>query len=110
MVMATFQNVIDSARVDLQDAGKTRYTDAELLEYANDGVQEGFRYRPDFKLGGYSAAPVVYVVGNEVPFPLTYQMILKHYVVARAELRDDEYALDGRAAAFLGRFEKELKK
>ena len=108
--MATFQNVIDSARVDLQDAGKTRYTDAELLEYANDGVQEGFRYRPDFKLGSYTAAPVVYDETDDVPFPLTYQMILKHYVVARADMRDDEYAQDGRAGAFLGRFEKELKK
>lgn len=108
--MATLQQIIDSARVDLQDAAKTRYTDAELLEYANDGIQEGYRFRPDFKLGSFSVAPVTYVAGDDAPFPYTYQMILKHYVVARAELRDDEYALDGRAAALLGRFEKELKK
>jgi hypothetical protein len=108
--MATFQNVIDSARVDLQDADKIRYSDAELLEYANDGAQEGFRYRPDFLLGQFAAAATTYVAGSTVPFPARYQMLLKHYVVARAELRDDEYSQDGRAAALLGRFEKELKK
>lgn len=108
--MATFQNVIDSARVDLQDADKLRYTDAELLEYANDGAQEGFRYRPDFLLGQFGAAATTYVAGSTVPFPAQYQMLLKHYVVARAELRDDEYSQTGRAGALLARFEKELKK
>lgn len=108
--MATFQNVIDSARVDLQDAEKIRYTDAQLLEYANDGAQEGFRYRPDFLLGQFGAAATTYVAGNTVPFPDQYQMLLKHYVVGRAELRDDEYSQTGRAAGLLARFEKEFKK
>jgi hypothetical protein len=108
--MATFQNVIDSARVDLQDAAKTRYSDAELLAYANDGVQEMFRYRPDFKLGQYTAGSTTYVVGDTVPVPAQYTMLLTHYLVFRAETRDDEYAIDGRAGAFLLRFEKDLKK
>jgi hypothetical protein len=108
--MATFQQVIDSARVDLQDAEKIRYPDAELLEYANDGVQEGFRVRPDFKFGNYPAASVTYELSDLVPFPEGYQMLLKHYVVFRAEARDDEYAADGRAALFLARFEMRLQK
>jgi hypothetical protein len=108
--MATFQEVIDSARVVLQDADKLRYTDAQLLEYANDGVQEGFRIRPDFRLGSYTASPTTYVVGNTVPFPHNYQMLLKHYVVFRAELRDDEYSQDGRAATLLGVFKAEMSK
>jgi hypothetical protein len=108
--MATLQNVIDSARVDLQDADKIRYLDTELLEYANDGIQEGFRYRPDFLLGMFGAAATIYVAGSTVPFPTQYQMLLKHYVIARAELRDDEYSQNGRAAGLLARFEKELKK
>lgn len=108
--MATFQEVIDSARVVLQDADKIRYTDAQLLEYANDGVQEGFRIRPDFRLGSYTVAPTTYVVGNTVPFPHFYQMLLKHYVVYRAEFRDDEYSQDGRAAAALGIFKAEMSK
>jgi hypothetical protein len=108
--MATFQEVIDSARVVLQDSDKLRYTDAQLMEYANDGVQEGFRIRPDFKLGSYTTAPSTYVVGSTVPFPYVYQMLLKHYVVYRAEIRDDEYSQDGRAAALLGIFKAEMSK
>ena len=46
---------------------------------------------------------------DQVPFPVTYQHLLKYYIIARAELRDDEYSQDGRAAALLGIFEKELK-
>jgi hypothetical protein len=108
--MATFQQIIDSARVDLQDADKVRYTDAQLLEYANDGVQEAFRMRPDFRLGSFTASSQIYISANEVPIPTTYQMLLKSYIVARAEFRDDEYAQDGRAVAFLARYERGLQK
>jgi hypothetical protein len=108
--MATFQQIIDSARVDLQDADKVRYTDAELLEYANDGVREAFRIRPDFRLGTFTAAFLTYTANNNVPMPDLYQMLLKHYVVFRAEARDDEYNNDGRAALFMARFETRLQK
>lgn len=108
--MATFQQIIDSARVDLLDAEKTRYTDAELLEYANDGVNEAFRIRPDFRLGSYTSAFTTYVLANDVPMPEMYQMLLKHYVVFRAEIRDTEYVDEGRAAVFLARFEQRLQK
>lgn len=108
--MATLQDVINSVRVDLQDADGIRYTNAQLLEYCNDGIQEGFRLRPDFRLGNYTAAPVTYGLNDNVPFPLQYQMLLKHYVDFRAELRDDEYSVDGRAAGLLARFTQELTK
>lgn len=107
--MATFQNVIDAARVDLQDSGKTRYSDAELLGFANDGLQEMYRYRPDFLFGKYTAATTVYLATNDVPVTAKYAMLLPFYVSFRAEIRDDEYAVNGRSAGFLGRFEKELK-
>lgn len=108
--MATFQQIIDSARVDLQDADKLRYTDAQLMEYANDGLQEAYRYRPDFRLGQFTATVPTYVAANNVPMPDRYQMLLKHYVVARSEIRDDEYSVDGRAAALMNRFMTELRK
>lgn len=107
--MATIQSVVDSARVVLQDADKVRYTDAQLLEYANDGISVGFKYRPDFRLGNYTVALGTYALTDQVPFPANYQHLLKHYIVARAEIRDDEYSQDGRAAALLGIFEKEIK-
>jgi len=108
--MATFQNIINDARVDLNDVAGTRYTDAQMIGYANDGVQEMYRYRPDFRLGNYSAATTTYVAGDNLPIPDQYRMLLTNYLVFRCEVRDDEYAVDGRAAAFLMRFEKELKK
>jgi hypothetical protein len=108
--MATFQNIIDDARVDLQDSAGTRYTTAQLLGYANDGVREMFRMRPDFRLGSYGVAVPTYVVGDNLPIPDNYRMLLTHYLIFRSETRDDEYAVNGRAASFLMRFEKELKK
>lgn len=108
--MATFQDVIDEVRVVLQDADGTRYTTPQLMSYANDGVQEAFRLRPDWLLGQYTASATVYTQGNTVPFPNGYQMLLSHYVCYRAELRDDEYSVDGRAVALLGRFQTELTK
>ena len=107
--MATLTNVIDSARVDLQDADKTRYTDTQLLEYANDGIVLGFKFRPDFRLGNYTTALGTYSGSDQVPFPAQYQHLLKYYIIARSEIRDDEYVNEGRAAAMLGLFEKEMK-
>lgn len=107
--MATFQNIIDDAKVDLQDTAGTRYTQAQLLGYANDGVREMFRIRPDFRLGSYGVTVPTYVATDALPIPDNYRMLLTHYLVFRAETRDDEYSVSGRAAAFLARFEKELK-
>lgn len=106
--MATFQNIVDQARKDLQDADKVRYSDAELLQYAVDGVLEARRIRPDFFFGGYGTTTASYALVDTFPLPATYQMLFTHYIVFRAETRDDEYAVDGRAVAMLARFEKEL--
>lgn len=108
--MTTLQQVINSVRVDLQDASGVRYLDAELLEYCNDGIKEAFRVRPDFLLGGYNGTVSTYALTDAVPFDYQYEMLLKHYVAARCEFRDDEYSQDGRAAAFLQRFESALRK
>lgn len=107
--MATLQDVINSVRVDLQDADAIRYTNAQLLGFANDGIQGAFRKRPDFRLGSYTSSITVYGLTDSVPLPVQYQMLLIHYVAARAELRDDEYSQDGRAAALMNLFTTELK-
>jgi hypothetical protein len=43
----TIQEVIDTARVTLNDAQKIRYPDAECLSYARDGLREACLARPD---------------------------------------------------------------
>lgn len=96
--------------MDVLDVDKIRYSDSQLLEYANDGVKEAFRIRPDFRLGTYTSSLQTYLATDTVPIPEQYQMLLKHYVVFRAEMRDDEYVDEGRAAFFLQRFERSLQK
>lgn len=108
--MATFQQIMNSARTDLLDTDIVRYSEADLLEYANDGVKEAFRIRPDFRLGSYTTAFTTYIASDTVPIPELYQMLLKHYIVFRAELRDTEYVDEGRATAFLARFERGMLK
>lgn len=108
--MATFQNIIDDARVDLQDSAGTRYTTAQLIGYANDGVREMFRVRPDFRLGSYGTPVPTYVESDTLPIPDNYRMLLTNYLIFRSEVRDDEYSVNGRAVQFLARFEKELSR
>lgn len=45
--MSTLQHIVDRARVPLNDAAAERYTDAELLGYAKDGIREAAILRPD---------------------------------------------------------------
>jgi len=106
--MATFQNVIDDARVTLNDADGVRYTDPQLISYCNDGIQEMYRLRPDLLFGNYTAATVTYVAGDTLPVPAQYQNLLHFYVVFRAELRDDEYSAESRAGAMRQLFKAEL--
>ena len=108
--MTTLQDIINSVRVDLQDADAIRYTDPQLLEYCNDGIRAAFRIRPDFLLGGFNGTVSTYTANQEVPLDWQYISLLKQYVGARAEFRDDEYSQDGRAAAFLQMFEMGMRK
>ena len=102
--MATFQSVIDDARVFLKDADKVRYTDANLLTYANDVVRECKRIRPDFFLGSYSTVLSTFALGDTGPIPIEYHQFLKDFITGRAEMVDDEYANESRAVALLIRF------
>jgi len=102
--MATFQSVIDDARVFLKDADKVRYTDANLLTYANDVVRECKRIRPDFFLGSYSTVLGTFALTDTVPIPIEYHQFLKDFIIGRAEMVDDEYANESRAVALLIRF------
>lgn len=104
----TFQNVVDSARVVLQDSEKVRYADSELLEYAIDGVLESRKIRPDFFFGGYKTVTSTYALADDVPLPIMYALYLKDYIVFRAEVRDDEYSSEGRAAVLFNRFKSGL--
>lgn len=106
--MATIQDVVDEARVTLQDAAKTRYSDAQLLRNANAALAEALRLRPDLFFSSLSAPLATYALVDTFPLPAQYLDPVQTFVAGRAELRDDEYAVDGRAAALVSMYKSSL--
>jgi hypothetical protein len=106
--MATFQNVIDNARVFLKDADKVRYTDAQMLVYANEAVREARRLRPDFFFGTYATALSTYALSDTFPLPDEYSLYVSDFLVGRAEMVDDEYANESRAIGLMNRLRQGL--
>ena len=111
--MATFQQITDDARVLLNDQivddnTVTRYTEAQLLGYARAALVEARRVRPDLFLANLTAPFPAYAATDTVPIPEEYAVCLVDYVAHRAELRDDEFAVDGRAATLFQKFKSGL--
>lgn len=111
--MATFQTVINDARVILNDQEseinpEPRYTEAQLLGYAVTALSECRRVRPDLFLSYLTTSFSSYTAESTVPIQDEYLVALTDYVVHRAELRDDEFAVDGRSAVLLQKFKATL--
>lgn len=103
-------DLLDRVRQVLQDqdADGYRYPTSDLVGYLNDFTGEAFRLRPDLFVGKYHVDPpeVTQAAGTDystVAFPLPRSCFVAavHYVAGRAEVRDDEYAANGRASSFL---------
>lgn len=93
----TVQQVLDRAWEILQDDG-TRYPEAELCAHVVDAVQQVRSVRPDIFVGAYAAAlPDTLTVAQALPIPDQFFASVSQYVAGMAELRDDEFAIDGRA-------------
>jgi hypothetical protein len=101
--MRTFQNVVDLARIPLNDDDKTRFADAQLLKYANVAVQLLRSARPDLFFGVTLPANE-YSLTDPIPLPDSYEQPLADYVTARAEWRNDSASVQERAAAFFQLF------
>lgn len=95
------QDIVDRGRVPLQDAAKTRFTDATLLRFANDFVQIARRERPDLFFGQFAALPGDTVIGNPFPLQVELESAAADYVTARAEATGSEAEIEGRAVAFM---------
>lgn len=102
-------HMLDRVREILQDADGTRYPQAQLLGYMGDAVIEARSIRPDLFIGRFDV-PIADVTDPAAAFPLPDQFFpaVCFYVSGRAELRDDEFAVDGRAAMLLSTFGKKL--
>jgi hypothetical protein len=118
-VAKTYQDIVTEVRVLLQDTDSDapRYTDPVLLAILNRALQQLSVLRPDAYYGMFSAnslnVPEVVASGAiagqvniSASFGLEMQFFspLINYVVGVAEIIDDEYTEDGRAAMMLTQF------
>jgi hypothetical protein len=110
--MATFRQVINDARVILNDAViegvEPRYSDSQLLTFARQAVHEARRVRPDMFLSNLTGAMPEYAIDAVMPLGEEYTVYVTDFLVGRAELRDDEFSVDGRGAGLMTRFKAGL--
>ena len=115
----TYQNLVTESRELLQDTvlDCQRYSDATLLNILNRGLQDLGRMRPDAFYSDFLSnslnVPEIVLTGAGAgqidwtdPFAAEMQFYpaLVGYVVGVAEITDDEYTVDGRAALLLAQF------
>lgn len=111
MAARLIQDAINEVRDILQDTDSAnyRYSDASLARSLNNAFYEVKRLRPD-----------MFVLGDEIPvftsvqfdqsypfFVVTFQVVV-YFIAGNTELRDDEFALDGRAMTLIGAFKAAL--
>lgn len=105
----TVQAVIDRVRELLQDADGTRYPDISLCAHTVDAIEQARSLRPDLFVGAYLAAlPESLLPGDTLPLPNQLFAAVSYYVAGCAELRDDEFAVDGRVLSLQQAYTKKL--
>lgn len=127
----TWEDVLDEARVILKDDGGDRYTDPILLAILNRGLHELRRLRPDAfweLFDDDDVFPPEVVVSDAVPdtdpdefdadedgqialsadfnIDMMFFAPLVYWVASSAELTDDEFTEDGRAAMLMTQFKQ----
>lgn len=132
----TYQNIIDEARTLLQDSLEPfRYSDEILLSKLNRALQELGRLRPEIfwdrfddetsdilvpevvetdadpdsdpdELDADEDAEVA--LADTVEIPMQFYTALVYYVTASAEIVDDEFTDDGRAAMLMAQFKQQV--
>lgn len=128
----TWQNVIDEARVILQDTSTPfRLTNTAILAKLNRGLQELARLRPDafwdfFSIDDVHPPEVVdtdpdpddetaefdldedsqIALSAGFNIPMMFYSPLVYWVTSSAELVDDEFTDDGRAAMLMTQFKQ----
>jgi hypothetical protein len=134
-VAKTYQDLINEARVLLQDTDSDgyRYSNEVLLAKLNRGLQELGRVRPDAFwnrfIGDDILVPEVVAVdadpdldpdevdltedaevalSSNFDIPMQFYGPLVYFVTASAEIVDDEFSTDGRASMLLAQFKAQL--
>ena len=98
--MATYQDLVDLARIPLNDDDKVRYPDDVLLLFAHHAILYLLRRRPDLFIGLYAALPTEAELTSLFPLGPEYLQVVADAVTARAEMTDDEHDNSGRMALY----------
>ncbi len=106
--MTTIQAVLDLARDPLNDADKVRYSDADLLKFANAAIRRIYQVRPDLRFGAYTTPVTDLVISSVFPLPAEYAQAVADYITFRAESRDDEHVDSNRVTVFLNSFNQAI--
>jgi hypothetical protein len=102
----TMQNVVDKGRIPLNDSAKTRYSDTDLLGYANDAILRVRDRRPDLFIGRWLTLPGGLALGDAFPIRDEFFPPVVDYVTSRAEVRDDEFSDNNRVVMLMSMFDK----
>lgn len=107
----TIDDALVDARVILNDTAGDRYTDAQLISDLNNALSTTKSIRPDaFILG--EVLPEFTVadlnLSTDFPMPEIFYQSFVYYLAGNAELRDDEFAVDGRAMTLLATYRRNL--
>lgn len=111
----TFQTAVDEAREILQDSEEPyRYSDTVLLNILNRALQELARIRPDAFWDTFVTDDIVVTevtsgtLSTTFPLPMQFYLPVVSFIVAWAEVLDDEFTQDGRAATLLQQFKTQV--
>lgn len=111
----TYATAITEARELLQDTlTPYRYSDDILLNILNRALQETGRVRPDAFWDTFATDDIVVpevtsgTTSTTFPLPMQFYLPIVSFIVAWAEIIDDEFTADGRAAMLGQQFKSQL--
>ncbi|MEW5709830.1 MAG: hypothetical protein AB1830_13145 [Pseudomonadota bacterium] len=97
----TMQTLLDLARYPLQDAKKTRWTDAEALDRANKLIARLRQTHPHLFVGKLAIPHADLALGSAIPFDDEFLEPVAQMLTARLLMDDAEHSESGKAAAHL---------
>lgn len=105
----TCQQVIDRVAEVLQDEAHVRYTEPQILNQIVDAIVQIRAVRPDVFVASYTTPlPDSLSAATPLPVPDQYFTGICYYAAGCLELRDDEFAVDGRAMTLRDALVKKL--
>lgn len=105
----TIGDILTDARVILNDTSGDRYTDEHLISDFNYAISQTKALRPDlFILGEALPEYTTSDLAVDFPLPEIVSQSFVYYLSGNAELRDDEFAVDGRAMTLLTAYRRNL--